>query len=68
MAKIKITHDDDGEYGFPVGTELTVDELFNHFRYSGECTEELYEYLCRIPIPAAVDLISEKWRFDCKFI
>ena len=68
MTKIRITHDDDGEYGFPVGTELTIEELFNHFRYSGECTEELYKYLCGIPIPAAVEEIAKLWRFDYKYV
>lgn len=68
MSKIKILHDDDGEYGFPVGTELTIEELFDDFRYSNECTEDLYNYLCRIPIPAAVEEIAKLWRFDYEFV
>ena len=68
MGKIRILHDYDGEYGFPVGTILYIDDLFLRFRHSIECTDDLYQYLCRIPIPAAVDEIAKLWRFDYEFV
>ena len=68
MVKIKILGDADGDYGYPIGTILSVGELFKDFRESGDCDDKLYDYLCRIPIPHAVDMIAEKWVLDYKFV
>lgn len=64
MGKIKILRDADGGYGYPIGTILSVEELFKDFRGSDDCDDKLYDYLCRIPIPHAVDMIAEKWGLD----
>jgi len=68
MGKIKILKDVGGDYGYPIGTILSVDELFKDFRDSDDCDDSLYDYLCRIPIPHAVDVIAEKWGLDYKFV
>ena len=68
MGKIKILGDIDGGYGYPIGTILSVEELFKDFRESGDCDDKLYDYLCRIPIPHAVDMIAEKWGLDYEFV
>ena len=68
MGKIKILRDADGGYGYPVGTTLSVEELFKDFRESDDCDGSLYSYLCGIPIPHAVDMIAEKWGLDYKFV
>ena len=68
MGKIKILGDVDGDYGYPVGTILPVDELFKDFRESDDCDDSLYNYLCGIPIPYAVDIIAEKLGLDYKFV
>lgn len=68
MGKIKILSDSDGAYGYPVGTILSVEELFKDFRGSYDCNDKLYNYLCRIPIPHAVDMIAEKWNLDYEFV
>ena len=68
MGKIKILHDDDGEYGYPVGLALSVDELLEDFHNSDDCDEKLWEYLCRIPIPYAVYEIARIWGFDYVFL
>lgn len=68
MGKIKIIHDKDGGYGYPIGTILSVEELFKDFRESDDCDDSLYNYLCRIPIPAAVDIIAEKWGISYKYV
>lgn len=68
MGKIKILRDADGGYGYPVGTILSIDELFKDFRKSNDCDDKLYDYICRIPIPHAVDMIAEKWGVDYKFV
>ena len=68
MGKIKISRDSDGAYGYPVGTILSVEELFKDFRESNDCDDNLYDYLCGIPIPYAVDVIAEKWGLDYKFV
>ena len=68
MGKIKILGDIDGGYGYPIGTTLSVEELLRDFSESNECTEDLYKYLCGIPIPYAVDMIAEKWGLDYKFV
>lgn len=68
MGKIKILRDEDGDYGYPVGTILSVEELFKDFRESNECDENMYNYLCGIPIPHAVDIIAEIWGLDYKLV
>ena len=68
METIEILRDADGAYGYPAGTRLSVEELFRDFKNSDECNDSLYDYLCRIPIPAAVDLIADKWGLDYKFV
>ena len=68
MGKIIILSDTDGAYGYPVGTSITIMELFKDFRKSDDCDDNLYDYLCRIPIPHAVDMIAEKRGFDYKFV
>lgn len=68
MGKIKILSDADGAYGYTVGTILSIDELFKDFRESDDCDYNLYDYLCRIPIPHAVDMIATAWIFDYKFV
>ena len=68
MGKIKILNDADGAYGYPAGTILPIAELFRNFEHSDDCNESLYDYLCRIPIPAAIDIIAEKWGLDYKFV
>ena len=68
MSEIKIIHDQDDSYGYPVGTILSVKELFKDFRESNDCDDSLYDYLCRIPIPHAVDMIAEKWGLDYRFV
>lgn len=68
MGAIKILQDMDGGYVYPVGTTISVDELFSDFRKSNDCTDGLYEYLCRIPIPEAVDMIAEMWGLDYEFV
>ena len=68
MGKIKILGDMAGAYGYPVGTIISVEELLRDFRESNECTEDMYKYLCGIPIPYAVDMIAEKWGLDYKFV
>lgn len=68
MGKIKILRDTYGGYGYPVGTTLSIEELFKDFRESNDCDDSLYNYLCRIPIPHAVDMIAEKWGLDYKFV
>ena len=68
MGTIEILHDADGAYGYPVGTRLSVEELFRDFKNSDECNDSFYNFLCRIPIPAAVDCIAEKWNLDYKFV
>ena len=42
--------------------------LFKDFRESNDCDDSLFNYLCRIPIPHAVDMIAEKWGLDYKFV
>lgn len=68
MGKIKILRDADGAYGYPVGTILSIKELFECFCESDDCDDNLYDYLCRIPIPHAVDMIAEKWGLDYTFV
>lgn len=68
MGKIKIIHDPDGDYGYPAGTILPIEELFKDFRESDDCDDSLYNYLCGIPIPYAVDMIADKWGLDYKFV
>lgn len=68
MGKIKILGDADGAYGYPVGTILSIEELFKDFRESNECTEDLYDYLCGIPIPYAVDTIAEELGLEYEFV
>ena len=68
MGKIRILRDADGGYGYPVGTILSIEELFNDFRESDDCDDKLYGYLCGIPIPHAVDMIATTWGFDYKFV
>ena len=68
MCKIKILGDVDGGYGYPVGTTLSIEELFKDFREYDDCDDSLYNYLCRIPIPYAVDMIAEKWGLEYKFV
>ena len=68
MGKIKILGDIDGGYGYPIGTILSVEELFKDFRESDDCDDSLYSYLCGIPIPYAVDMIVEKWELDYMFV
>ena len=68
MGKIVILSDMDGAYGYPVGTSISIMELFKDFRESDDCDEKLYDYLCRIPIPHAVDMIATTWGFDYKFV
>lgn len=68
MCKIKILSDMAGAYGYPVGTILSVEELFKDFRESGDCDDSLYGYLCGIPIPCAVDTIAEEWGLEYKFV
>ena len=68
MSKIKILHDNDGEYGYPVGVELSTEELLEDFRNSDICSDELYKYLCGIPIPAAVDQIAEMWGLEYVYV
>ena len=68
MGKVKILGDIDGGYGYPIGTILSVEELFKDFRESNDCDDNLYGYLCGIPIPYAVDVIAEKWGLDYKFV
>lgn len=67
MTNIKILSDSDGGYGYPVGTILSVEELFKDFRESADCNDSLYKHLCGIPIPYAVDMIAEKWGLDYEF-
>ena len=68
MGKIKILSDADGDYGYPVGTILSIEELFKDFRESDDCDDSLYRYLCGIPIPHAVDMIAEKWGLNYEFV
>lgn len=68
MGKIKILGDADGGYGYPVGTIIPIEELFKDFRESNDCDDTLYHYLCRIPIPHAVDMIAEKWGLDYELV
>lgn len=68
MGKIKILGDADGGYGYPIGTILSIEELFKDFRESDDCNDKLYDYLCRISIPFAVDIIAEKWGLDYEFV
>lgn len=68
MGKIVILSDMDGAYGYPVGTSISIMELFKDFRESDDCDENLYGYLCGIPIPHAVDMIATTWGFDYKFV
>ena len=68
MGKIKILGDADGGYGYPVGTIIPIEELFKDFRKSNDCDDKLYNYLCRIPIPHAVDMIAEKWGLDYELV
>jgi len=68
MGKIKILGDADGGYGYPVGTILSIEELFKDFRESNDCDDKLYDYICRIPILHAVDMIAEKWGLDYEFV
>lgn len=68
MGKIKILNDDDGEYGYPAGTIVDIYDLFRDFRKSNDCDDSIYNYLCRIPIPAAVDIIAEKWGISYKYV
>jgi len=68
MGQIQILHDRDGAYGYPVGAKMSVDALFEDFRISEDCDDELYAYLCRIPIPAAVDYIAEAWGIEYKYV
>ena len=68
MGKIKILRDADRGYGYPIGTILSVEELFKDFRESDDCDDSLYSYLCGIPIPYAVDVIAEKCGLDYKFV
>ena len=42
MGKIKILGDIDGCYGYPVGTTLSIEELFKDFRESNDCDDSLY--------------------------
>ena len=68
MGKIKILGDVDGYYGYPVETILPGEEVFEDFRESDDRDDSLYNYLCGIPIPYAVDMIAEKWGLDYKFV
>ena len=68
MGKIEIIYDSDCAYGYPKGTILTIEQLFEDYRASDDCDESLYDYLCRIPIPCAVDEIATDWGFDYKFV
>lgn len=68
MEKIKILNDQDGDYGYHIGTIISVDELFKDFRNSQDCTDSLYDDLCKIPIPYAVDEIAARWGLDYEFV
>ena len=68
MSKIKILHDNDGAYGYPVGTIIDIYDLFTDFHKSDDCDASLWNYITGIPIPAAVDLIAEKWGLDYEFV
>ena len=68
MTKIEIIHDSDVAYGIPDGTIISAEKLLKDFRDSDDCDDSLYDYLCRIPIPAAVDIIAEKWGLEYKYV
>ena len=68
MGHIKILSDTDGGYGYLVGEVIDINQLFKDFKESDDCDDKLYEYLCRIPIPYAVDMIAEKWGLDYAFV
>ncbi len=67
MGKIQITNDSGQVY--PDGTIISVDQLFRD--YKGTLTEKnmsTYHWLCRIPIPSAIDFIAKAWGFDYNFV
>lgn len=67
MGKIQITNDPEKVY--PDGTILTVDKLFRDYKETlTDANMSTYHWLCRIPIPSAIDFIAKAWGFDYKFV
>jgi hypothetical protein len=65
--KIQITND--GGHVYQDGTIISVEQLFRDYRDTlTEANMSTYHWLCRIPIPSAVDFIAKAWGFDYKII
>lgn len=65
MGQIEIIYDPGKVY--EEGTVLPVEELIEQYRETLP-SMNVYDWLCRIPIPTAVDFIAEAWGISYRFV